>query len=382
MKRISLLLLLLSFVCGNAFLSGKTNKRRTVKIHTSAKALREGAPFDFPEMDEQIRSLRLKYDLPGVTVAVVRNDKLVYINCYGVEDVKTQSPVKNTGLFRIASISKPVTVVAVLRLIQSGKLSMDSRVFGKEGLLKDDFGVIPENSDWNKITVRHLIEHKSGIQNVPDDPMFSYKGLNNREVIARVIAERPLATEPGTHYYYSNTGYNILGRIIEKVSGMEYESYVRENVLYPCGIKRMRTGGNTQEERYPDEVVYEQPDEPGWTYGMDVSRMDSHGGWIASATDLARFIAHIDRTATVPDLVDTTLTALTYMNNTRWNHSGSLPGTATFMERMDDTFSFVILINKRSADRNFWSDIPTALRTAITARNSWPDIDLFGKIKW
>jgi hypothetical protein len=115
---------------------------------------------------------------------------------------------------------------------------------------------------------------------------------------------------------------------------------------------------------------------------MDVSRMDSHGGWIASATDLARFIAHIDRTATIPDIVDTTLTAQTYMNNTCWNHSGSLPGTATFLERMDDTFSFVILINKRSADSNFWVDVPAAVRRAIAAQNSWPDIDLFRKIKW
>jgi CubicO group peptidase (beta-lactamase class C family) len=301
-----------------------------------------------------------------------------------VDDAQTQTPVRNTSLFRIASLSKPVTVIALLRLMQSsgGNLSMDSPVFGKEGLLRDDFGSLPDSSDWNRITVRHLIEHKSGIQNIPDDPMFSYRGLTNKEIIAKVIAERPLATQPGAHYYYSNTGYNILGRIIEKVSGMEYESYVKEHVLLPCGITRMRIGGNTPEERFPGEVTYEQPDEPGWTYGMDVSRMDSHGGWIASATDLARFMARIDRIPAIPDIADTALLAQTYMNNTHWNHSGSLPGTATLLERMDDTFSFVILINRRSADSHFWVDVPAALRTAITSRTSWPDIDLFRKINW
>jgi CubicO group peptidase (beta-lactamase class C family) len=377
MKRTGIIWLLLFFASANVLLSEETDRRRPAKIHTSAKALRNGAPFEFREMDEQIGALRLKYDLPGITVAVVRNDSLVYINCYGVADVKAQTPVRNTSLFRIASLSKPVTVIALLRLMQSGKLSMDSPVFGREGLLKDDFGSLPDSSDWNRITVRHLIEHKSGLQNIPDDPMFSYRGLTSKEIIREVIAGRPLATKPGAQYCYSNTGYNILGRVIEKVSGMEYESYVKENVLLPCGITRMRTGGNTREERFPGEVTYEQPDEPGWPYGMDVSRMDSHGGWIASATDLARFMARINRIIT-----DTTLLAQTYMNSAHWNHSGSLPGTATFMERMDDTFSFVILINKRSSDRNFLQDVPAALRTAITARTSWPDIDLFGKISW
>jgi CubicO group peptidase (beta-lactamase class C family) len=212
--------------------------------------------------------------------------------------------------------------------------------------------------------------------------MFDYAGLSNREVIARIIAERSLTSEPGAQYYYSNVGYNILGRVIEKITEQGYEDYVKSNLLAPCGITRMRIGRNTLEESFPDEVIYSQPDEPGWTYGMDVARMDSHGGWVASATDLARFIACIDRIAFVPDVVDSTWLSQTYMKNEHWNHTGSLPGTATMLCRMNNEFSFVVLINRRSPIDGFWSDISTALRTAIEARNVWPDIDLFKKINW
>jgi CubicO group peptidase (beta-lactamase class C family) len=344
---------------------------------TNTEHLRGDVASAFPEMDEQIEALRLKYDLPGVAVAVVRNGRLAYTNCYGVQDVHDGTPVTNASLFRIASISKPVTLVALLCLMQEGRLSMDSAVFGAAGILKAYDATAAGSPGWDKITIRHLIEHKSGIQNIPDDPMFSpsYAGLDNREIIARIMAERPLASEPGERYYYSNVGYSILGRVIEQVTGEGYEAYVKRHILAPCGITRMKIGHNTLEERFPDEVVYDQPDEPGWTYQMDVSRMDSHGGWIASATDLARFIVRIDRITTVPDIIDSAWLAETYMKDTQWAHSGSLPGTASLLKRMNDTFSFVILTNRRSHADGFWTDLSTAVQTAIEARTSWPDTD-------
>ncbi len=356
--------------------------QKDITVDTSPTNLRQGATFDFPAMDKKIEELRLKYDLPGVTVAVVRNGSLVYINCYGFQDEEKQIPATNTNLFRIASISKPITVTALLKLMQEGKLSMDSKVFGSSGILGEDFGKLPVNSDWNKITIRHLIEHKSGIFNIPDDPMFSYKGLDKYEVIKRVISERPLQNKPGEQYYYSNVGYNILGRVIEKVTGQKYEEYFKTNILEPCGINRMEVAGNTLSERYPDEIIYTQPDEPGWPYGMDVSRMDSHGGWIASAVDLARFVAHIDRNTATPDIINSKWLNQTYMGYLQWQHSGSLPGTATWLARMNDEFSYVFLTNRRSDIKEFWSDIPAYMQSAIEAQESWPDIDLFQKITW
>lgn len=344
--------------------------------------LRTGASWDFPEMDERIEALRAKYDLPGVTVAVVRNDRLVYLNCYGVQEIDTQEPTVNSNLFRIASISKPVTLVALLRLMDEGKLSMDDRVFGPDGVLGEDFGPVPAGSGFDKITVRHLIEHKSGIQNDPGDPMFSYPGLDQAGVIREVLAHRPLSTKPGAKYYYSNVGYCILGRVIEKVTGRPYEEYVRHEVLTPCGITGMRIGGNTLAERFPDEVTYDQPDEAGWPYRIDVHRMDSHGGWIASAADLARLMVRIDRMPGVPDLLPAELLSTTYFGFDRWEHSGSLAGTATILVRLDDEFSFVVLANRRSGKAGFWHDMSAFPEAAIRARAEWPERDLFRKVRW
>ena len=350
------------------------------KVKKTVNKLMVNATFEFPEMDRKIDSLRKKYQLPGVTVAIVRNDKLVYINCYGYQDSET--PAQNNNLFRIASISKPVTLVALMKLMQNGNLSMDDKVFGANGILGEDFGPLPAGGGWEKITIRHLIEHKSGIQNVPNDPMFAYKGLSNKEIISSIISERPLASQPGETNYYSNVGYNILGRVIEKISGKTYEEYVKTEILAPCGITNMKIGLNTLEQRFPNEVAYDQPDEPGWTYGMDVYRMDSHGGWIASASDLARLITHTNRIDIQPDIIDKKWLEQTYFGFEQWTHNGSLPGTATMLTRMNDEFSFVFLTNKRSWDNAFFGDISNAMQTAIKSRKSWPDKDLFGKIKW
>ena len=356
------------------------NAQYKTNAQASNRDLTTEAPFDFPEMDIKIDSLRTKYDIPGISVAIIRNDKLVYINCYGNQDSIT--PVRNNSLFRIASISKPITVVALLKLMQEGKLSIDDKVFGENSILGEDFGPLPAEVGWEKITVRHLIEHKSGIQNVPNDPMFAYRGLSNKEIISSIIAERKLSSEPGEVNYYSNTGYNILGRVIEKITGETYEEYVKTKILAPCGITNMKIGLNTFEQRFENEVAYDQPNEPGWPYRMDVYRMDSHGGWIASAADLARFIAHTDRVETVNDIVDKEWLKLTYFGFERWNHTGSLPGTATMLMRVNDEFSFVFLSNSRSGEKEFWQDISSTMTGSIESCKSWPDIDLFEVINW
>ena len=365
----------LLFIFTILFVSFSVQAQKTKK----PSKLMVSATFDFPEMDRKVDSLRITYQLPGVTVAIVRNDKLVYINCYGYQDEKTLT--QNNNLFRIASISKPITVAALLKLMQNGQLSMDDKVFGANGILGEDFGRLSDSGKWEKITVRHLIEHKSGIHNVPNDPMFNYKGISNKEIISQ-IAERNLSSEPGEVYYYSNVGYNILGRVIEKITGKTYEEYARDEILIPCGITNMKIGLNTLEQRFANEVTYSQPEETNWVYGMDVYRMDSHGGWIASASDLARFIAHTNRIDIQPDIIDKKWLEQTYFGFENWSHTGSLPGTATVLTRMNDEFSFVFLTNKRSWDNNFFGDISKAMQSAIKSRKSWPNNDLFKKIKW
>ena len=200
------------------------------------------AATPFPELDSVICTLMRRYDLPAASIALMRDDRIIYTAAYGVTDTLRHTPTPIRTRFRIASLSKPVTMAGILLLAAQGRLSLDDRVFGEGAILGTDYGPVPRGSGKDLITVRNLLEHKSGWENIPDDPMFSNAGATQRQIIARMLAARPLSAPAGEKYSYSNFGYLVLGRIIEKVSGMPYGKFIRRHVLRPCGIRRMRIG--------------------------------------------------------------------------------------------------------------------------------------------
>jgi CubicO group peptidase (beta-lactamase class C family) len=158
-----------------------------------------------------------EYDVPGVSVAAARNGRLAYAQGFGVADTKTGEKVTSAHLFRIASVSKPITSATIFSLVEQGRLALTDRVFGTGGILAD-FDVRSRNF-VEDITIEHLLTHASGgWQNGPDDPMAN-QGMNLRELIAWTLANRPLAVRPGATFNYSNFGYCLLGRVIEKISG-------------------------------------------------------------------------------------------------------------------------------------------------------------------
>ena len=130
--------------------------------------------------------------------------------------------------------------------------------------------------------------------------MFSNPALNHAQLITLTLKNLPLDYPPGEHYAYSNLGYCVLGRIIEKITGRPYADYVRAAVLSRCGVTDMTIAGNTLAQRQPGEVkYYGQGDNP---YGFNITRMDSHGGWIARPTDYVQFVMHVDGFAKPPAL--------------------------------------------------------------------------------
>src|SRR5262249_5932535 len=138
-----------------------------------------------------------------------------------------------------------------------------------------------------------LTHTAGGWSNHGNDPMFAHPQMNHRELIAWTLKNHPLEHEPGTHYAYSNFGYCLLGRVLEKLSGKRYDQFVQDNVLAACGIQNMRLAGNTLAQRARKEVIYyAQKGEDA--YGMNVRRMDSHGGWIATPTNIVKFACHVD----------------------------------------------------------------------------------------
>ncbi len=330
----------------------------------------------FEALEAAINSKMNQHNMPGASIAIIKNEKLVYIKSFGYADKEENEPATNNSLWRIASISKPVTAVAILKLVQDGQLNLNQKVFGPDGILGNEYGEVPTGSNKDLITVRHLIDHKSGWTNNPNDPMFLSSNLSQTQIITEVLQNRPLTYTPGETFFYSNFGYSVLGRVIEKITGTTYEEYVQTEILAPMGITGMKIGGNTLAQRFPNEVKYYQNEFS--PYMMNVTRMDSHGGWIASATDLAKFMVRIDRLNSVPDLLPVDiLNQNTYFSSPNWGHTGSLPGTSSTLNRLNNTYSFVFLTNTRSP--TLLNEVINTIINQIQGITTWPDEDLFGQ---
>jgi N-acyl-D-amino-acid deacylase len=271
--------------------------------------------------DELMAAFIREHQPPGASLAVARAGRLVYARGFGYADVEAKEPVQPESRFRIASLSKPITSVSVFQLIERKKLRLDDKVFS---LLKLKPYLRPGQSVDPRIyqvTVRHCLQHTGGWDRGKGfDPM----GAPAAEEVARALGVplpvgpeqiirytmgRPLDSEPGTAYAYSNFGYCVLGRVIEAASGKKYGDYVKSDVLAPLGIKRMRLAKNLLEDRAPGEVRYYDSRrrtgravsgprigaEVPLPYGVEcLESMDANGGWLASAVDLVRFAAGLD----------------------------------------------------------------------------------------
>ena len=269
--------------------------------------------------DDLMRSFMAEHKLPGGALAVAKDGRVVYARGFGFADRERRAAVQPTSLFRIASVSKPITAVAVLRLIDQGRLGLDDRVFA----------ILPhqpslqtgQESDprLQEITIRQLLEHTAGWdRDVSIDPMFQSMAIAAHlqtpppakpDDVVRFMMGWPLDFSPGARHAYSNFGYCLLGRVIEQVTGCSYEQYMQRELLQPLGIHDMRIGRTGEEQAVPGEVRYYLPRDryalavAGEQQGGRVLRpygawyleaMDAHGGWIASAIDLVRFGSAVD----------------------------------------------------------------------------------------
>ncbi|MEP3575584.1 MAG: serine hydrolase domain-containing protein, partial [Ekhidna sp.] len=293
----------------------------------------------------------------------------------GLADVENNVPVNNESLFRIASISKVLTVLGVLKLIENDQLTFSDKVFGNEGILEYDFGTPPYPQNMEEITVLHLLEHKSGWKNTPYDPVFRNEEFTQTEMINEVIDNRP-NSEPGGDSYYLNFGYILLGRVIEKVSGLDYESYINQKILNPIGIDDMAIASNSIEEKAPNEVIY-YPQENFDPYTMNVRRMDAAGGWIASTKDLTKLLIHIDRNTHVDDILTSSSLDYSYLAYSTWIFNGGFAGTNSSVSRINNELGSSIIVNTRIPGGEITSALNDFMTEDIDQRLRWAPYDLF-----
>ncbi len=385
----------------------------------------------FFAFDREVQRFMQARNIPGGALAVVKDRRLVYTHAYGWADRERKIPTTPGSLFRVASISKPFTAVAVLKLVEERKLSLEAPIWGLLDLPSWVPGGKIADERWRQITVRHVLHHTGGWDRDKSfDPMFRSHQIATSfglpsppapRLIIRYMLGQPLDFDPGTRYAYSNFGYCVLGRVIEAVTGTNYETFVQKKVLAPIGIKRMRVGASLVSKRAVGEVRYYTPDDGtaesvfevakqvSWPYGgFCLESMDAHGGWIASAVDLARFAAAFYDAEHSPLLKPEMIQIMhrppappvwrnddgslkDYYYGCGWLvrpagktgkgnywHTGSLPGTYTLLVRRQDGISWVILFNQRSDDTKLPDgEIDPALHRAANAVTEWPKSDLF-----
>ena len=347
----------------------------------------ELSPADQAAVDSALVAYMNKHSVPGLSVAIAAQERLVFAKGYGLADEATQEMVTPAHLFRVASISKPITAVAVMELVENGNIGLDDAVFGDGAILGTQYGTKAYSETVKAITVRHLLQHTSGWSNDGGDPMFMNPGMSQAELIGWVLDNREPKTTPGTANEYLNFGYCVLGRVIEEASGQSYEDYVRTAVLAHCGVDRMHIGGSTQAERRPEEVVYYA----GNPYGLNPRRMDAHGGWIASPSDLLRFMVRTDGFPAKTDVLfpNTEQTMFSgspanpgyglgwIVEATYRGHNGAMNGTIGFLVSRTDGISFAVLANTRPSGDGYVFELKAVVDGIIDAVSQWPDYDLF-----
>jgi N-acyl-D-amino-acid deacylase len=379
-------------------------------------------------LDRMMVGFLQRHRLPGAAVAVVRHGRLVYARGFGVADRQSGEVVQPQSLFRIASLSKPVTAVAILQLVEAKRLKLDDTVAGVLELRPE---VDADRAE--RVTIRQCLQHTGGWDRSDSfDPMFQSiriarvlgtKPPAGPAEVIRFMQKWPLDFDPGTRYAYSNYGYCLLGRVIEKASGETYESYVRKHVLKPMGVTGMRVGKTLESGRSEGEVRYHVDGERvglsvfDKDLGRRVSRaygawyleaMDSHGGWIASAVDMARFASALQSPGRKPFLKPGSLKEMfappaapvsrkkdgavedvyyglgfqvRELGEGRMNqwHSGSLPGTSTLLVRRFDGMAWAVMFNSRRPcdGTSPASAIDRLVHEAVNEVSEWPEGDLF-----
>jgi N-acyl-D-amino-acid deacylase len=393
----------------------------TVQAQGTGKALPGTEPFDIA-----ISEFIAKWNVPGASLAVAKDGKLVLAKGYGISNKDTKAPVDENTLFRMGSINKTLTAVMVMQLVEQGKVNLDDKAmayFNKLGIQAKSI----EDPRVQDITVRQLLQHSGGFdRNISGDHFFQprLRDVAQRQktepVTCQAIVKDALETKldftPGERFAYSNTGYCMLGKIIEAATGTSFTDYANQHVLQPAIGKNYLSGkslasmpGETQYFMNPGETnMRGAPGVSIWSvptpYGSySIENMESLGAWVASPTDVLKFFLAIDGakgqrllspaafdTLTAPPILTVAPRPNRYYGmglwiykderQFNWYHDGSQPGVQASAVRSSAGYSWVIAFNTRvQADKRaaFTLEFDRALWNAAKNVKTWPQGDLF-----
>ena len=353
------------------------------RVYLNEKLTNEMSEIDGCEgIDKKVKAFMRQWQIKGASLAVMRNDSLVYAKGYGWADAADSVEMAPSNILRMASVSKLITATGIMVLQDRDSLSIKDTVFGPSGILNDSlFNSVIKDKSYHKITIEHLLRHQGGFNR---DPLFSSLDvmkqlkLDNppvKEDFYRLVLRNRLRFMPGEWEKYSNFGYLLLSEIIEKVTGKPYEQFIREEVLRPAGCYDMHIGGSYYSDKRDNEVRYYTHEGDGKFIeeytgsgkmvercygGNNIPLLSGAGAWCGSPAEIARLVASIDGRPEVEDIISPEAVAQmteyfdkeTYSlgwNDTDpakgWSRTGTLAGTSALVKYFPDGECWIIITN-------------------------------------
>lgn len=348
--------------------------------------------------------------IPGASLAISRNGRLVYAKGYGLASKETGEYAGAEHRWRMASVSKAITGVSVVHaLAKYPGRSLNSRLFGADnnGIFGNDYGTPPYSQREKAIRLSHVLHHTAGW---PEDGHLWYyespgDGSAHKPYMDYQLNSVTQTSDPGDTGRYSNLGFCMAARVVEKLSGQTYENYTLNEVFKPCGLDTLTgivIGERTRaQKKFMEVSYYPKPNENDDPEVVDPRRMDGSTGWIAKPLDLLLFARRVDGNATHADILsaagvedlrtpanplpasDEGYGSANYglgwatdnINNPRtWGHNGGMAGTGANLVVRRDGFSWAWMTNTRLGGLD--ALIETWI-SEVTAAGAWPDIDLF-----
>ncbi len=236
------------------------------------------------QVDQYLKSQMKEHRIPGIALKIIRNDKTIKTATYGLANLELNVRVKPETVFEIGSITKQFTAAGIMILAQEGKLSVDDKI---SKYLKNT------PAAWSNVTIRNLLTHTSGIK--------SYTGLDGFQVwrhltqaqFIETIGRQPMDFQPGDSWKYCNTGFSLLGYIIENVSGENYWDFMRERIFQPLGMSA--TTRRQASLIIPNRASgYEQTNHVWMNRDSDLTAIFSAGAIASTVGDLAKWNAALD----------------------------------------------------------------------------------------
>ncbi|MEO8073219.1 MAG: serine hydrolase domain-containing protein [Acidobacteriota bacterium] len=232
-------------------------------------------------LDKFITEQIQKRKIPGLSVAVIKDGKVIKAAGYGLANLELQVPATPNTVYEIGSISKQFASEALMLLVEDGKVNLDDPINK----------YLPANvpATWQKITVRDLLSHTSGLKDWTEIKDFSYRREYSAEEFIALVKDFPLLYQPRDNWSYSNTNLPLVGIIVEKASGKTFEEFVTERILQPLNLHSIRF--KHQADVVPNRATGYELRNDKWENGEPFRPkvIAASGGIVATATDLAKW---------------------------------------------------------------------------------------------